>query len=344
MPKSAPLRPQAHFSPVDIGALILAGLALVLVLCLHLLPALLAGLLIYELTHLLAPHVPAFLSRAGRPKMVAVILLATLIITILVAAAMGITTFIAQEGGSPAALLQKMADIIEGTRPHLPLWLGGTLPSDPEVLKGYIIDWLRNHATELQGIGKDAGRGLVHILLGMVVGAIVALHQARPPKDSRPLAAALTLRAARLGNAFRRIVFAQVRIAALNACLTGLYLEGGLRLSGIDLPFSKTLIVLTFFIGLIPVLGNLVTNTIIVVVSLSVSVPVATASLVFLILIHKLEYFLNARIVGGQIDAHSWELLIAMLAMEAAFGVPGVIAAPVYYAYLKTELRAARLV
>ena len=225
---------------------------------------------------------------------------------------MGITTFIAQEGGSPAALLQKMADIIEGTRPHLPLWLGGTLPSDPEVLKGYIIDWLRNHATELQGIGKDAGRGLVHILLGMVVGAIVALHQARPPKDSRPLAAALTLRAARLGNAFRRIVFAQVRIAALNACLTGLYLEGGLRLSGIDLPFSKTLIVLTFFIGLIPVLGNLVTNTIIVVVSLSVSVPVATASLVFLILIHKLEYFLNARIVGGQIDAHSWELLIAM--------------------------------
>ena len=35
-------------------------------------------------------------------------------------------------------------------------------------------------------------------------------------------------------------------------------------------------------------------------------------------MIHKLEYFLNARIVGTQIRARAWELLIAMLAMEAA--------------------------
>ena len=33
-----------------------------------------------------------------------------------------------------------------------------------------------------------------------------------------------------------------------------------------------------------------------------------------------------------------WELLTAMLAMEALFGVPGVIAAPVLYAYVKCEL------
>ena len=37
-------------------------------------------------------------------------------------------------------------------------------------------------------------------------------------------------------------------------------------------------------------------------------------------------------------SAHAWELLIAMLAMEAAFGVPGLVAAPIYYAYLKDEL------
>ena len=62
------------------------------------------------------------------------------------------------------------------------------------------------------------------------------------------------------------------------------------------------------------------------------------ASLLFLIVIHKLEYFLNARIVGTQIRAHAWELLLAMLAMEAAFGIMGVVAAPIYYAYLKSEL------
>ena len=30
--------------------------------------------------------------------------------------------------------------------------------------------------------------------------------------------------------------------------------------------------------------------------------------------------------------------------MEAAFGLPGVIAAPIYYAYLKSELEAAKLI
>jgi len=54
--------------------------------------------------------------------------------------------------------------------------------------------------------------------------------------------------------------------------------------------------------------------------------------------IHKLEYFLNARIVGTQINARPWELLVAMLVMEAAFGAGGLIAAPIYYAYLKDEL------
>ena len=66
-------------------------------------------------------------------------------------------------------------------------------------------------------------------------------------------------------------------------------------------------------------------------------------ALIFLILIHKLEYFLNAKIVGHRIHARAWEILLAMLVMEAAFGLPGVVAAPIYYAYLKGELTAARL-
>jgi predicted PurR-regulated permease PerM len=65
---------------------------------------------------------------------------------------------------------------------------------------------------------------------------------------------------------------------------------------------------------------------------------VALASLAFLIIIHKLEYFLNARIVGKRLGSHAWELLLAMLVMEAAFGVAGVVAAPIYYAFIKDEL------
>jgi predicted PurR-regulated permease PerM len=111
-----------------------------------------------------------------------------------------------------------------------------------------------------------------------------------------------------------------------------------LPLFGIHLPFTKTLIIITFLAGLLPVIGNLISNTVIVIVSLSASLAVAIGSLAFLILIHKLEYFLNARIVGTQIRASAWELLLAMLVMESAFGLAGLVAAPIYYAYLKEEL------
>jgi predicted PurR-regulated permease PerM len=104
------------------------------------------------------------------------------------------------------------------------------------------------------------------------------------------------------------------------------------------------MILVTFVAGLLPVIGNLISNTVIVLVSLAYSPPVALASLTFLVVIHKLEYFLNARIVGARISAKAWELLLAMLVMEAAFGLPGLVAAPIYYAYVKDELVSAELV
>jgi predicted PurR-regulated permease PerM len=134
------------------------------------------------------------------------------------------------------------------------------------------------------------------------------------------------------------MVFAQARIAALNTLFTGIYLALVLPLFGVDLPLVKTMIAITFVAGLLPVVGNLISNTVIVVVSLSHSLDAVAGSLAFLIAVHKFEYFLNARIVGAQIRASAWELLLAMLVMEAAFGIAGVVAAPIYYAYLKGEL------
>jgi predicted PurR-regulated permease PerM len=117
-----------------------------------------------------------------------------------------------------------------------------------------------------------------------------------------------------------------------------------LPIAGVHLPLAKTMIAVTFFGGLLPVVGNLVSNTAIVILSLSVSPSIAAVSLVFLVVIHKLEYFLNAHIVGSEVHAHAWELLLAMLVMEAAFGVPGLVSAPIYYAYLKDELVRSKLV
>jgi predicted PurR-regulated permease PerM len=110
------------------------------------------------------------------------------------------------------------------------------------------------------------------------------------------------------------------------------------------LPLTKTLIAITFLAGLLPVIGNLISNTVIFVVALSNSTYVALVALIFLVVIHKLEYFLNARIVGTRIRASAWELLLAMIVLEVAFGIAGLIAAPVYYAYIKNELSDAGLI
>jgi predicted PurR-regulated permease PerM len=325
-----------------VAAWILSACALVAALALHLLPALLAGLLVYELVHVIAPRLPR--TRERRGKLVAVALLAVGVVSLLTLLMFGAVAFLRSDVGSLSHLLQRLAEIVEGSRGRLPDWVVGAMPGDADSLKAAIIAWLREHAAELRSLGGDAGRVVAHILIGMLIGAMVSLREGMPVEEGGPLARALRGRAAHLGDAFRGVVFAQVRISALNALFTAVYLVGVLPLMGVDLPLRKTLVGITFIVGLLPVVGNLISNTIVVIVSLSVSLSVAISSLAFLVVIHKFEYFLNARIVGRQIRASAWELLLAMLVMEAAFGIPGLIAAPIYYAYLKDELTARGLV
>ena len=117
-----------------------------------------------------------------------------------------------------------------------------------------------------------------------------------------------------------------------------MYLLVVLPLLGSPLPLAGTLVAATFVASLVPVLGNLVSNTMIVVVSLTQSAAIAGLSLAWLVVIHKLEYFLNAHIVGSRIRAQAWELLLAMLVLEALFGLAGLISAPVIYAQAKDAL------
>ncbi len=322
---------------------VLSGVALVLILLLHLLPALLAGLLVYELVHVLAPTVSRWFSDK-RAKLFAVLLLSALVVSAITAGIAGAIVFFKSDAGSLSALLTKMAEIVAGSRGVLPQWLVDEMPESRDDIREALAEWFRVHAAEVQTMGRDAARVLLYALFGMVVGALVALHEALPQEPRGALAAQLVERIEGLGDAFRRYVFAQVRISLLNAVFTGIYLAVILPLFGVDLPLRKTLIAVTFVCGLLPVVGNLISNTVIVLVSLSHSFEVALASLAFLIVIHKLEYFLNARIMGTQIQSRAWELLAAMLVMEAAFGVGGVVAAPIYYAFVKHELKSRGLV
>jgi predicted PurR-regulated permease PerM len=328
----------------ELAAWILMAVGLAGVLQLRLLAALLAGLLVFELVENAAArlHLAGLRHVAGR--VAALALLWTAIAALILFAALGFSALLNDRSESLAALLQKMADVVDTARGHLPDWAQAHLPASSQELEDVAVAWLRSHAGALQAAGGHVARTLLEILVGMVIGGMVALADYTTPRRQGPLSEALAGRVALLAQAFRRVVFAQIRISALNTVLTAIYLALVLPALGITLPLTKTMIAVTFFAGLLPVLGNLISNTVIVVVSLSFSASAAAGSLLFLVLIHKLEYFVNARIIGGQIRARAWELLLAMLVMDAAFGIPGVIAAPIYYAYVKDELSLRRLI
>lgn len=331
------MRLQPKFGLPVVASYILAGCTLVLVLRQGLLAALFSGLLVYSLVHLLVPLLGKKIS-GRRAKMVAVGLLSGLVVLMLLLMIWGSISFLKSDAGSIPVLLQKMADIIEASRGQIPAWLGEYLPASAEALREMLTTWMRTHAVEAKTIGEQAGRTAAHLLIGMVIGGMAALYDTAMRHNYLPLAAALHERVVNLNTAFQQIVFAQVRIAAINTVFTAIFLLIILPLAGIHLPLSKTMIAITFLAGLLPVIGNLISNTVIVVVGLSHSLNTAVAALIFLVTIHKLEYFLNARIIGAHINARAWELLAAMLVMESMFGLRGVIAAPVLYAYLKKEL------
>ncbi|MDA8084132.1 MAG: AI-2E family transporter [Nitrospiraceae bacterium] len=321
-----------------VAAWIIAGAALPAVLVLHLLPALIAGCLVYEIVHVLAPLLRITKLSDSRSRLLVVALLASFVVLLIASGTWGIVSCLNSETGSVAGLMQKMAEIVEKSRETLPVWLNAYLPADTESAKETTVQWLQQHARELEYMGKEAGRVVAHILVGMVIGALISLREVDSPQETPPLAAALLDRATKLGNAFRAIVFAQMRISALNTLFAIIYLEVILPVAGIHLPLRKSMIAITFVAGMLPIIGNLISNAVITVVSLGSSLSVALTSLGYLIVVHKAEYFLNARIVGTQIRSRAWEILLAMLVLESAFGISGLIAAPIYYAYLKREL------
>ncbi len=319
------------------------GAMLIVVLTAHLAAALLAGLLVYALVGSLAAGMRRHLS-GTRAHWLVVVLLVAAVAGLITALVIGTIAFLNSEQGNPTALFERIEPLLDRARAQLPASIVQYLPASPEEIRAAVMEWLREHSAQLQGTGRQAARNFVQVIIGIVLGAMVALHRARNIAPSGPLSAAITARASLLVTAFRDVVYAQAKISAVNTVLTGVFLLVVLPLLGVYLPLAKTLVAATFVLGLLPVVGNLISNTLIFVIGLSVSLPVAVGALGYLIVIHKLEYFLNARIIGAQIRANAFELLIAMLVMEGVFGVPGLIVAPIYYAYLKRELEAQKLI
>ncbi len=324
-----------------VASYILSGLSVFLVLRFHLLPAVFAGLAVHVLTVKLARRLPK--NWGGWAHEIALAALAVLVIFGLTGAVLGLWSFLNGNGGM-GALLDAAAGTLEKLRSAVPPTVAAYLPATVDELHAQIAGMMRQHGQKISSVGIAGAKTFVHVLFGMVIGGLTALHQFSDSTGWPPLAAALYARARSLANAFDKVVFAQVKISALNTLLTALYLLVVLPLCGVTMPLLTVILPLTFVAGLLPVVGNLISNTAIVLISLGISPGVALASLFFLIAIHKLEYFTNAKIVGGEVHARAWELLCAMLALEAFFGVAGLVAAPVAYAWLKSEMKMKSLI
>lgn len=318
-------------------------IALFAIFPLRLLPCFLAGFIVYETILALTPLVER-LVKGQIARWISILFLSVVVILALVTGITKLIGFLLHDFHNPAAFHATATKLLEDAQRTLSPVIVRYLPSDIDELQNQVVTWLREHLVVVQTFGRTAAHTFATMLIGMLLGAIISLRNSSGQRPEAPLKQAMLDRLTTLAAAFHNVVFAQIKVSLVNTVLTCGFLFGILPLFGLHFPFAKTVVVLTFIAGLLPIIGNLISNTVIVLIGLSISLEAALIALIYLILIHKLEYFINARIFGSRISAKTWEILLAMLVFESAFGLAGVVAAPVYYAYLKAELRIAHLI
>ena len=328
---------------VKVASYCLMAATLLLVMLRGLLPGLLTVCLGFLLTRWLSARLrwlPLRLPGSGPTLAAVLVVLSPLLLTVL--ALSHSRSYILAAPAQYRELLDFLARTVLELRLKLPPDIAVQLPEGAAEIQRAIAAYLGAKAGALAMAGRVWLTGVLYAYVGLLIGALAAVR-ARG-RAHGPLAQELTLRVARLGDAFRQIVAAQFWIASFNTLLTALFLLFVLPLWDMRLPYTPALITLTFVAGLVPIVGNLLCNAVITIVGLSVSPMAAVACLVFLILIHKAEYVINAKVVGQRTHMGVWELLSVMFVAEAVFGPAGLVAAPLFYAYLKKELEAARLV
>ncbi len=188
--------------------------------------------------------------------------------------------------------------------------------------------------------GTTLLRQVAFVIIGMVV-AISLFHNAAIviDRDKHTLKNNLySMSADEIANrfelfykSFHTVMGAQIIISSINTVFTGIFL------AAVHYPYWQLLIVVTFLCGLLPILGNILSNTLIVCVGLTVDIQHALGALAFLVVIHKFEYFLNSKIIGKRIQNPMWMTLLGLIIGERLMGVPGMILAPVILHYIKME-------
>ena len=334
---------------LDLFCTLLFSIIFVILMQIHLMAAVITGLLTYtlvlKLDHFFARKMQRF---SDKSKLISVLLLSTIIIAIFIGGFGYLFNYLFDLAKHPTETIENVQSVMDKVAATLPKSISNYFPDNIDQIKSTLAEYVKDHLLYLQSIIKNIFHLLLIIVIGMIIGLILGFQQKKRNKDEQlkqqfPLKLALEKCLDRLVLVFQYVAFSQVIIALFNAIMTLIFLFVLLPVFGINLPFRKTLVIATFVFGLIPIIGNLIVNVIMFFIGLSVSFKVAIVVIVYLIVIHKFEYVLNAKIVGGKIHAGICELLIAMLFLETLFGVIGLVFAPIFYAFLKLSLKEMKL-
>ncbi len=187
---------------------------------------------------------------------------------------------------------------------------------------------------------KTAILQIAMFLIGLVVAVSMYLSarwgteadlQAMPDSLYATVVRELATRVRTFYRSFSRVIGAQIIISTINTTLTAVFLIWN------GFSYTTTLIALTFLCGLLPIIGNIISNCLICGVAFTTSPKMALIALVYLVVIHKLEYFLNSKIIGDRIKNPMWLTLLGIVIGEKLMGIPGMILAPVVLHYVKVE-------
>lgn len=194
--------------------------------------------------------------------------------------------------------------------------------------------------SELTNFAKLATKEVVVLLIGLVVAVSAFLN---PKLDIDPhqhpiannLYSAccneLVERMKSFYQSFETVMGAQIIISMINTALTAVFIFS------VSMKHPVVLVGVTFLCGLLPIIGNILSNCVIVAVGFTMSPTMAIAALVFLVLLHKLEYFLNSKIIGDRIKNPVWLTMMGLIVGERLMGISGMILAPVVLYYMKVE-------
>jgi predicted PurR-regulated permease PerM len=133
---------QPNGSRLQIATYVMTAAALFAILVLHLLPALLAGLLVYTLVNALAPPLQRHLPGARAHGLI-VALLSIVVVGLLTLAIIGTVSFLRSEFGNPGQVFEAMMPLIDRARAQLPQIVVDHLPDSIDDFRTNAIDWLR---------------------------------------------------------------------------------------------------------------------------------------------------------------------------------------------------------